>query len=121
MAGSRKFWLGMALGALAGGAISLFDRETRESVQDDARKVSSGVKYIVKNPNEFIGEVKETVNKVRSTVEQVTEDVSLIAEKVEEIKEVSPQVANIVHDTKETFEMMTDSEETENNLNTASQ
>ncbi|MBM4764440.1 YtxH domain-containing protein [Bacillus sp. B15-48] len=114
MAGSRKFWLGMALGALAGGVISLFDKATRHSVKEDFKKVSGSVTYIVKHPDEFIGEVKETVNKVRTTVEQVSEDVSFIAEKVEEIKDVPPQVAGIVHETKEVFGNMAQAEEDKN-------
>jgi methyl-accepting chemotaxis protein len=117
MAGSQRFWLGMALGAIVGGAISLFDKDTRHSVQEDVRKVTGTVTYITKNPNEFIGEVKDTVNKVRSTVQQVTEDVAFIAEKVDEIKEVSPQVAEIVHDTKETFQNMSEKEIIDEKIN----
>lgn len=97
----------MALGALAGGAISLFDRETRQAVKGDVKKASSTVTYIAKHPNEFIEEVKDTVNKVRSTVELVTEDVAFITEKVEEIKDVSPQVAEIVQESKEAFSHIT--------------
>lgn len=114
MSGSKKFWLGVGLGALAGGAISLFDKTTRQSVSADFKKVTGSVTYIAKNPNEFISEVKETVNKVRSTVEQVSEDVSFIAEKVEEMKEIPPQVAEIAHDTKETFNHMAGESRREN-------
>lgn len=103
MASSKKFWLGMVFGALAGGTISLFDRETRQAVKGDFKKASGTVTYIAKHPNEFIEEVKDTVNKVKSTVEQVTEDVAFITEKVEEIKEVSPQVSEIVQESKEAF------------------
>jgi uncharacterized protein YoxC len=107
MASSRRFWLGMIVGALAGGAISLLDRETRQAVKGDIKKASGTVTYIAKHPNEFIEEVQDTVNKVRSTVEQVTEDVAFITEKVEEIKDVPPQVAEIVQESKEAFSHLT--------------
>lgn len=106
MGSSRKFWLGMVLGAVAGGALSLFDRSTRMSVKEDLRKVSGSVSYIAKHPDEFVNDVRETVAKVTTTVEQVTEDVAFIAEKVEEIRDVPPQLTELVHDTKETFMKM---------------
>jgi methyl-accepting chemotaxis protein len=111
MASSRKFWLGMVFGALAGGAISLLDRETRQAVQGDFKKASGSVTYIAKHPHEFIEEVQDTVNKVRSTVQQVTEDVAFITEKVEEIKDVSPQVAEIVKESKDAFSHLTTEKE----------
>ena len=106
MASSRKFWIGMALGALVGGAVSLLDRTTRQGVKEDFNKASGTVTYIAKHPNEFIDEVKDTVNKVRTTVQQVSEDVSFISEKVEEIREVPPQVAELVQESKETLSQM---------------
>jgi gas vesicle protein len=103
MGSSKKFWMGMVLGALAGGAVTLLEKSTRQAVKEDFSKVSSGVAYVVKNPNEFIDDLRETANKVRTTVEQVTEDVAFITEKVEEIKDVPPQVTELVKDTKETL------------------
>jgi len=111
MANSKKFWMGIALGAIAGGAISLFDKATRQSVKEDFNKASGSVAYIAKHPNEFISEVKDTVNKVKATVEQVTEDVAFIAEKVEEIKEIPPQVAEIVQDTKDSLSKIAKTDE----------
>jgi archaellum component FlaC len=103
MGSSKKFWMGMFLGALAGGAVSLLDKATRQAVKEDFSKVSSGVAYVVKNPDDFIEDIKEAANKVRSTVEQVTEDVAFITEKVEEIRDVPPQVTELVKGTKETL------------------
>lgn len=93
----------MVIGALAGGAVTLLEKSTRQAVKEDLSKVSSSVSYVVKNPNEFIEDLRETANKVRVTVEQVTEDVAFITEKVEEIKDVPPQVTELVKGTKETL------------------
>ena len=95
--------MGMFLGAMAGGAVSLLEKSTRQAVKEDFSKVSSSVAYVVKNPNEFIEDIKETANKVRTTVEQVTEDVAFITEKVEEIKDVPPQITELVKGTKESL------------------
>ncbi|MCM3667204.1 YtxH domain-containing protein [Mesobacillus subterraneus] len=103
MGSSKKFWMGMVLGALAGGAVSLLDKATRQSVKEDFSKVSNGVAYVVKNPENFIEDIKDAANKVRSTVEQVTEDVAFITEKVEEVRDVPPQVTELVKGTKETL------------------
>jgi gas vesicle protein len=103
MGSSKRFWMGMVLGALAGGAVSLLEKSTRQAVKEDFSKVSSGVSYVVKNPNEFLEDIKDAANKVRSTVEQVTEDVAFIAEKVEEIRDVPPEVTELVKGTKETL------------------
>jgi gas vesicle protein len=106
MASSKKFWLGMALGAIAGGAVSLLDRGTRAAVREDFQKASGSIAYIAKHPNEFIEDVRETVYKVKSTVEQVSDDVAFISEKVEEIRDVPPQVAEIMEDAKKVIGRM---------------
>ncbi|WP_079505496.1 hypothetical protein [Mesobacillus jeotgali] len=116
MGSSKKFWIGMFLGAMAGGAVTLLEKSTRQAVRKDFSKISSGVAYVVKNPNEFIEDVKETANKVRTTVEQVTEDVAFITEKVEEIKDVPPQITELVKGTKESLKKIAASGETKRNI-----
>lgn len=101
MGSSKRFWMGILLGAIAGGAASLLEKSTRQAVKEDFSKVSDSVVYVIKNPNEFIEDVKDAANKVRSTVEQVTEDVAFITEKVEEMRDVPPQVTELVKGTKE--------------------
>jgi gas vesicle protein len=117
MGSSKKFWMGMLLGAIAGGAVTLLEKSTRQAVKEDFSKVSSEVAYVIKNPNEFIEDLKETANKVRITVEQVTEDVAFITEKVEEIKDVPPQITELVRGTKESLKKMAASGETKQNVN----
>lgn len=103
MGNAGKFWKGIFLGALAGGAISLLDQETRKSVVDGCKKGVKEISYYATHPTEVAQQVKERTNKLRATVEQVSEDVSFIAEKVEELKEVTPSVVGIVKETKEVF------------------
>ncbi|MDZ5473533.1 YtxH domain-containing protein [Bacillus sp. 31A1R] len=99
----NRFWKGVFFGAIAGGAVALLDRETRQAVVENCKKTSSDVSYYIKNPNEMVEQVRETTQKIKTTFEQVSEDVSFIAEKVDELREVTPAVAGIVKETKEAF------------------
>lgn len=103
MGNTNRFWKGMLLGALAGGAISLLDKETRQAVVEGIKKGKEEVTYFITHPNEVAEQVRSKTQALRNTVEQVSEDVSFIAEKVEELKEVTPAVVGIVNDTKEAF------------------
>jgi gas vesicle protein len=100
---SSKFWKGVILGAIAGGALSLFDRKTRISVTENIQCTSEKLVYFAKHPQETINTVKETSRKIRSTMEEVGAEVSFIAEKIDELKELTPQVADLVKDTKDAF------------------
>lgn len=97
----NKFWKGVLLGALAGGALTLFDRETREAVASGCRRTGKKVCYYVKHPDEAARMVSESTKKIRSTIAEVEEDISFITEKVEELRELTPQMVDIVKDTKE--------------------
>ncbi|KAA9031187.1 YtxH domain-containing protein [Niallia endozanthoxylica] len=100
---SSKFWKGVIIGAVAGGVISLLDRATRDSVLENCHKVTGKVSHYVKHPGEVVEYVKESTGKIRSTIEEVGEEVSFIAEKIEELREITPQVVDVVMDTKEAF------------------
>lgn len=100
---NTKFWKGVLLGAIAGGAISLFDRTTRYTVIGSCQKTTGKIKYYAKHPQEAVDYVKESTRKIRSTMEEVGEEVAFISGKIEELKEITPQVADLVKDTKEAF------------------
>lgn len=98
-----KFMQAVFIGALAGAAISLFDKQTRYSVLENSKSCMNNMKEFVKNPNGVLTQVRETSSKVRSTVEKISEDVSFISQKVEEMKDIPSQVAQVVMETKEVF------------------
>lgn len=103
MGSTKKFWQGVVIGAVAGGLVSLFHRETRQAVVENCKKGAKTVSYYVKHPGEFSDRMLQTAENLLDTVEQVSEDVSFIAEKVEELKEVGPSVKGLVKETKEAF------------------
>lgn len=108
----NKLLQGILLGALAGAAISMLDRRTRESTIECAKKGYRETREIIQNPDRIIGQVKETSNKIRSTIESITEDVAVISNQVEAIKDITPQLASVVKETKEVFTEERKEEET---------
>jgi gas vesicle protein len=110
MTKKNQFWKGMLLGAIAGGAISLLDKQTRQVMKENVQKTSNNVCHIVRNPGEITDMVKGSAAKLKTTVQQVSEDISYITNKVEEFKELTPQVTDILKETKGT---LTKSEETD--------
>lgn len=101
--GKSLFWKGVLLGAIAGGALSLFDKDTRQAVAANCKKTTGEITHYIKHPNEAISQVKDLTNKVKSTIEQVTSDVSYIAGKVEELKEGTADIAGLEDEFDESY------------------
>lgn len=99
----NKLVEGIVIGAIIGGAVSLFDKETRSSVIQGSKKLKDKTTTLIKHPELVTDTVKEKYETIRTTIEQVSEDVSFVAGKVEKLKETTPQVMEIVNDTKEAF------------------
>ncbi|AQU72187.1 MULTISPECIES: hypothetical protein [Priestia] len=99
----NKLVEGIVIGAIIGGAVSLFDKETRSSVIQGSKKLKDKTTTLIQHPELVTDIVKEKYETIRTTIEQVSEDVSFVAGKVEKLKETTPQVMEIVNDTKEAF------------------
>ncbi|MGM9923606.1 MAG: YtxH domain-containing protein [Bacillus sp. (in: firmicutes)] len=99
----NKLWKGLLIGALAGAAISMMDRNTRAATIDCAKRGYQSARSIIQNPDMIMGSVRETSSRLRSTIESISEDVSAITSQVETIKEITPQLASVVKETKEVF------------------
>lgn len=107
--GKNLFLKGMFYGALAGGALSLLDKKTRQDMKVNVKKAYEQVSYIVRHPEEITKNVKESAEKIRNTIEQVSEDISYITGKVDELRELTPQVKEVIKETKSTFSKHEDS------------
>ncbi|MFB3161980.1 YtxH domain-containing protein [Neobacillus sp. 179-C4.2 HS] len=107
--GKNLFFKGIIYGALAGGALSLLDKKTRQDMKVNVKKAYEQVSYVVRHPGEITENVKETAEKLRNTIEQVSEDISYITEKVDELRELTPQVKEVIKETKSTFSKHEDS------------
>ena len=101
--GKNLFFKGIFYGALAGGALSLLDKKTRQDMKVNVKKAYEQVSYVARHPGEITENVKETAEKIRNTFEQVSEDISYITGKVDELRELTPQVKEVIKETKSTF------------------
>lgn len=58
--GKRKLFLGALTGAIVGGLITLFDRETRNYTKGKLSIMKSSTSYIIKNPSEAVHQFQTT-------------------------------------------------------------
>jgi hypothetical protein len=100
---NSKFIKWMFWGACAGAALSLLDKNTRDTVAASSKTYMNGAVSMVKNPNSALNQVRSVSANIRKTVENISDDVAFIQARVEELKEIPPQVAHVVMETKEAF------------------
>ena len=98
-----KFVKGVLCGAVLGGALTMLDRKTRDSVMNRSRMVRNEIKYYNKNRDELKKMIDQQVNKWQSVYNQFSSDAKYISQKVNEVKEITPQVKSLVSETKDTF------------------
>ncbi|PPA68854.1 YtxH domain-containing protein [Jeotgalibacillus proteolyticus] len=103
MAGN-KLSAGILWGALIGGALALLDKETRTTTFEAAKKSRQYISYYSGHPRELTERAKNRIEKLKLTVEQIQDDYEFLTSKLEEVKEMTPQLKNILTETKETFE-----------------
>lgn len=97
----NKMLEGMLIGALVGAAISLLDKETRTNFIHNGKRVGGKIKYVVEHPQEITNAVREQIQSVKTTVDDVSRDMDYLRGKINELKETTPQVLEIIQDTKE--------------------
>jgi len=90
-------------GAIAGACISLFDRRTREDLMRRTKGLSADVKFYSKNPDILKWKMQDRTQQMKSVYDQLSNDISYIQGKVQEMKDLTPQVKNLVMDTKDAF------------------
>lgn len=103
MGKENKVVTGMLVGALVGVAVSLMDKRTRDDVLECGRNLNNKLNKYVKDPTTFTNEVKVKIDDMKDTVKEVSEDITFITEKVNELKTTTPQVVNMLHETKDRF------------------
>ncbi|MGG0657311.1 YtxH domain-containing protein [Rummeliibacillus pycnus] len=100
---SNKLVTGIALGAVAGAALSMLDRRTRETTTKRVKHFVIDVQYYAYNPEELVGKIQSTTNKAQSMYHTFMHDKDFYLEKINEIQELTPQVKEIVLETKDVF------------------
>lgn len=100
---SNKFVKGMVYGAIAGASFSLLDKTTRSDMKYKMKSASTYIKYYAQNPEDLKAKVQEKTDKLTSMYTQFSMDAKVFSEKVNEFKTLTPQVKNLVTDTKDAF------------------
>lgn len=60
--GKRNLLIGIISGALIGGAVSLFNKDTRSYVKTKCDDMKTGSSYYLKHPSEAVHKARETVD-----------------------------------------------------------
>lgn len=100
---NSKFRNFIVFGAVAGAVVSMFDRSTRNQVVRKSNYLMSQMKFYSKNTDVLKLKLKEQQEKYQSVFEQLSGDITYIKEQVEELKTLTPQVKDLVMDTKDAF------------------
>ncbi|TQR19327.1 YtxH domain-containing protein [Psychrobacillus vulpis] len=98
-----KLLKGIVYGALVGGALTMMDRKTRDSVASKTRYVGNQIQYYCKNRQELKTTIEEQVTKWKSLYDQFASDATYLSQKVNEVKEITPQVKTLLTETKDAF------------------
>ena len=103
MANRNKMLEGMLFGAVIGAAVSLFDKETRETAIKNGKLISGKTIDVLKNPEVVTGKIRNNIRAIRTTIDEVTEDIKFFSLKVNELNEKTPEMVEMVKETKEAF------------------
>lgn len=98
---SNKFWKGVVIGAIVGGAVTLFNKDVREQVAEDGKRVGAKIKNVVSNPKQTVECVQNKVNEITQAYKNFSEDLQFITEKANEIKSLSQETINTIQELKE--------------------
>lgn len=90
---------GVLVGAIVGGALSLFDKQTRVSFETCMKKTGNTVKHTVKHPKETYQQVSLKTEEWKETATSLKQDVDFIINRVNELKKLTPQVTGLVQET----------------------
>lgn len=101
--GKSKLFKFVAIGAITGAVISMFDRKTREHTIEATQKLKDSLIYYAKNREQLQQLIEEKVDEVQELYETTTENVNLIVNKLDEVKEIPQSIQHIVNETKTAF------------------
>lgn len=99
----NKFLKGILCGAVVGGALTMLDRKTRDSVMNKTRYIRNEIQYYSKNREELKTNIEHQITKWKSVYDQFSSDAMYLTEKVNEAKEITPQVKTLLTYTKDAF------------------
>lgn len=82
--GKQKLWIGVLLGAVAGGLVSLFDKETRYYTKKQLQQAKDATGYVVQNPADVARMAKDTSNQLHEKLNSNADNAINALEQAEE-------------------------------------
>lgn len=83
MNGKKTFWTSIVAGALAGGLLSLLNKDARTYSKEVVKQTGETITHYTKNPDETVEKVKESVHTVNNLVSKNTSSALNALEQVE--------------------------------------
>ena len=92
------------LGALAGAAISMLDRTTREKTIETTKTVAGTVSYYAANRDELQEMIAEKVEQAQGLYNGANDGIQSLMSQVEQLKDAPSTIQSMVSDTKAAFD-----------------
>jgi methyl-accepting chemotaxis protein len=105
---SSKFWKGLVIGAMVGGAVTLLDKKVRKQVAEDSKRVGRKIKDVVSHPQKTVECIQNKVNQFTQAYRNISEDLQFISEKATEIKKLSQNTIETVQELKQPTKKIND-------------
>jgi len=98
-----KFIKGMFIGAAVGGALTLFDKETRDAVIKKGKIFWKEIKTTVRNPKEKVEGIRTKVELVMENYRELSEELKTLTEKAKDLVEAGEGAKKLFMETAEVF------------------
>lgn len=95
------------LGALAGAALSMLDKHTREHTIETSKKMKDTVTYYAQNRDELVRLVETKVDQAQSVYASTQDNLTSLMAKVEDAKSLPETIMSLVTETKDAFSKQT--------------
>lgn len=93
----------IAIGAVVGAAISMFDRQTREHTVETSKKVKETVSYYAANTDELQQLIEDKVGQAQSFYSAASENVQSLMVQAGDAKTLPATIQSMVMETKDAF------------------
>ncbi|MEK4230775.1 YtxH domain-containing protein [Solibacillus sp. FSL H8-0538] len=101
--GKSKLLPFIALGALAGAVVSMFDKSTREHTIESTKKVKETVSYYVENREELQNLIETKVEQAQSFYTNTSENYNSLMSKAEDALTLPSTIQSLLTETKDAF------------------
>lgn len=81
----KRFLKGVFIGAVVGGAYTLFERETRDAMVEMGKETCEKVGKFVRHPIRSTENLRENIREVKETFQEIREDFKFVTDKVHEL------------------------------------